>query len=75
MLYGVEPTDPLALAAAVGLLLLVGMLAAFVPARRASLTDPGTRAPAVILAGTRRRTDEAATGTARRFCSGRSRNR
>ncbi len=40
MLYGVQPTDPLALAAAVGLLLLVGMMAAFVPARRASLTDP-----------------------------------
>lgn len=39
-LYGVEPTDPLALTAAVAVLLAVGMLAAFVPARRASLTDP-----------------------------------
>lgn len=40
LLYGVEATDPLALAAAVAVLLAVGMLAAFVPARRASLTDP-----------------------------------
>jgi ABC-type antimicrobial peptide transport system permease subunit len=44
LLYGVEPSDPLALVAAVAVLLLVGALAAFVPARRASLTDP-----AVIL--------------------------
>jgi ABC-type lipoprotein release transport system permease subunit len=28
------------MAGAIGLLLVVGMLAAFVPARRASLTDP-----------------------------------
>ena len=40
LLYGVEATDPVALAAAVAVLLAVGMLAAFVPARRASLTDP-----------------------------------
>ena len=40
LLYGVESTDPLALSAAVLLLLCVGALAAFVPARRASLTDP-----------------------------------
>lgn len=40
LLYGVRPTDPLALAGAVAVLLLVGMLAAFVPARRASRTDP-----------------------------------
>jgi putative ABC transport system permease protein len=40
MLYGVQPTDPLAMGSAVVLLLLVGMLAAFVPARRASRTDP-----------------------------------
>lgn len=40
LLYGVDATDPLAMTGAVGLLLIVGMLAAFVPARRASLTDP-----------------------------------
>jgi predicted permease len=40
LLYDVEPTDPLALAGAVTVLLLVGVLAAFLPARRASLTDP-----------------------------------
>ena len=40
MLYGVQPTDPLAMGAAVLVLLAVGVLAAFVPARRASLTDP-----------------------------------
>jgi putative ABC transport system permease protein len=40
LLYGVQPTDPFAMAGAIGMLLVVGMLAAFVPARRASLTDP-----------------------------------
>jgi putative ABC transport system permease protein len=40
LLYGVQPTDPVAMAGAVAVLLAVGMLAAFVPARRASLTDP-----------------------------------
>ena len=40
LLYGVEATDPLAMASAVGVLLIVGMLAAFVPARRASRLDP-----------------------------------
>ena len=40
LLYGVEATDPLALAGAVATLLFVGMLAALVPARRASRTDP-----------------------------------
>lgn len=42
LLYGVEPTDPIAMAGAVLVLLLVGMLAALIPARRASLTDPAT---------------------------------
>jgi ABC-type antimicrobial peptide transport system permease subunit len=40
LLYGVRPTDPLAMAGAVVVLFATGMLAAFVPARRASLTDP-----------------------------------
>ena len=40
LLYGVEPNDPLALGGAVALLLGVGLLAAFVPARRASRMDP-----------------------------------
>jgi predicted permease len=40
LLYGVEATDPLALLAAVSLLIGTGAIAAFVPARRASLTDP-----------------------------------
>jgi predicted permease len=40
LLYGVEPTDPIAMGGALLILLLVGMLAALVPARRASLTDP-----------------------------------
>jgi predicted permease len=40
LLYGVQPTDSFAMAGAIAVLLAVGMLAAFVPARRASLTDP-----------------------------------
>ena len=40
LLHGVAPTDPLSLTAAVAALLLVGALAAAIPARRASLTDP-----------------------------------
>jgi predicted permease len=40
LLYGVGAADPLALAAASAVLLLVGLLAAFVPAYRASRTHP-----------------------------------
>jgi ABC-type antimicrobial peptide transport system permease subunit len=40
LLHGIEPTDPLVLSTAVVTLVLVGILAAVVPARRASLTDP-----------------------------------
>lgn len=43
LLFGVEPGDPLTLAAAAGLLTLVGLLAAWLPARRAASVDP-TRA-------------------------------
>lgn len=42
LLYGVTATDPISLVSAIVVLLTVGMLAAFVPARRASLTDPAT---------------------------------
>ncbi len=41
-LYGLEPTDPLAMAAAVGILLVAAAMAAAVPARRASRIDPMT---------------------------------
>jgi ABC-type antimicrobial peptide transport system permease subunit len=39
-LYGVSKVDPLAFAAAAAALLAVGVLAAFIPARRAGLVDP-----------------------------------
>lgn len=42
LLYGVEATDPMSMAGAVAVLLIVGMLAALLPARRASLTDPAS---------------------------------
>ncbi|HXU30007.1 MAG TPA: ADOP family duplicated permease [Thermoanaerobaculia bacterium] len=42
LLYGVGATDPRALVGAVVALLAVGALAAFVPARRASRTDPAS---------------------------------
>jgi predicted permease len=41
-LFGVEPTDPTSLAAAAGTLFASGVIAALVPAWRASATDPGT---------------------------------
>jgi predicted permease len=42
LLYGVAPRDPLTLAAAAGLLLLVALCAAYAPADRASRLDPMT---------------------------------
>jgi macrolide transport system ATP-binding/permease protein len=40
LLYGVEPNDPVTLATAVLLLAMCGLVAAFVPARRAAAVDP-----------------------------------
>jgi ABC-type antimicrobial peptide transport system permease subunit len=40
MLYGLKPSDPVTLAGAAALLLLIALLAAFGPARRASRVDP-----------------------------------
>ena len=39
-LFGVAPRDPLTLAAATGLLLLVALSAAYLPAQQASRLDP-----------------------------------
>ena len=40
MLFGVTPTDPVVFAAVAGLLALVAALAAYIPARHASMVDP-----------------------------------
>jgi len=40
MLYGVEATDPLSMAGALAVLLVVGVFATLIPARRASRLDP-----------------------------------
>jgi ABC-type antimicrobial peptide transport system permease subunit len=41
-LYGVQPRDPLTIAAAIATMLLGALLAAFVPAQRAARVDPMT---------------------------------
>jgi ABC-type antimicrobial peptide transport system permease subunit len=42
LLPGARPGDPVTLAAVAGLMLLVGTIAAYVPARRAARVDPLT---------------------------------
>jgi ABC-type antimicrobial peptide transport system permease subunit len=40
LLFGLTPTDPLAMAGAIVVMLLVSALAGYLPARRASKVDP-----------------------------------
>ena len=40
LLFGVKPGDPLTLTAAAGVLLLTAAAACYIPARRATRTDP-----------------------------------
>ena len=42
LLYGVEPADPLTMVTAAGLLLIVALVAAWIPARTATAVDPMT---------------------------------
>jgi ABC-type lipoprotein release transport system permease subunit len=40
LLFGIEPTDPVAYVAAVGVILSAAALASYLPARRAARVDP-----------------------------------
>jgi ABC-type antimicrobial peptide transport system permease subunit len=40
MLFGVRPNDPVTLATAAGALVLVAVIAAWIPARRTAKVDP-----------------------------------
>jgi putative ABC transport system permease protein len=40
MLFGLQPTDPLTIAIAIAVLASIGLIASYVPARRASRVDP-----------------------------------
>lgn len=40
LLFGIEPLDPLAYVAAIGVILAAAALASYVPARRAANIDP-----------------------------------
>jgi predicted permease len=42
LLFGLQPTDPITLASATALLISIGLLASYLPARRASKLDPMT---------------------------------
>jgi putative ABC transport system permease protein len=42
LLFGLQPTDPVTLASAMALLVSIGLLASYLPARRASKLDPMT---------------------------------
>jgi ABC-type antimicrobial peptide transport system permease subunit len=40
VLYGVKPTDPLAFAGSAAMVILVALVASWIPARRAASIDP-----------------------------------
>ena len=40
LLFGIEPTDPVAYMAAIGVILAAAALASYLPARRAAAIDP-----------------------------------
>ncbi len=40
LLFGLQPADPVALAFAIALMFLIGVLASYIPARRATRVDP-----------------------------------